>query len=107
MINTALNGICPYFTMFPLEFPRRVLTRHAHAGQTVLDPFAGRGTTLYAGRLEGLHAYGVDSNPVAVAISAAKLANATSGRIAAAARHILKTHRFPKAVPTGDFWQLA
>lgn len=107
MKETALNGICPYFTMFPLEFPRRVLARHALPGQTVLDPFAGRGTTLYAGRLEGLHAYGVDSNPVAVAISAAKLANAKPGRISAAARHILKTHRTPKRVPTGAFWRLA
>ena len=106
-MNTSLNGICPYFTMFPLEFPRGVLARHAQAGETVLDPFAGRGTTLYAGRLEGLCAYGVDSNPVAVAISAAKLANTKSGRITAAARHILKTHQTPRNMPTGDFWQLA
>ena len=49
--------------MFPLNFPRGVL-RHAEAGETVLDPFAGRGTTLYAGRLLGLNAYGVDSNPL-------------------------------------------
>ncbi len=107
MIDTALNGICPYFTMFPLEFPRGVLTRHAQPGETILDPFAGRGTSLYAGRLEGLHAYGVDSNPVAVAISAAKIANAKPGRIAAAARHILQTRQTPENVPAGDFWQLA
>ena len=107
MINTTLNGICPYFTMFPLEFPRGVLARHSKVGQTVLDPFAGRGTTLYAGRLEGLNAYGVDSNPVAVAISDAKLANTTPGRINACARNILAVHKTPKVVPTGDFWSLA
>jgi hypothetical protein len=107
MIDTALNGICPYFTMFPLEFPRGVLARHAKPGETVLDPFAGRGTTLYAGRLEGLHAYGVDSNPVAVAISAAKLSNSSPGRITAAARYILARKRTPDNVPTGEFWQLA
>ena len=48
-MSTALNGICPYFTMFPLEFPLGVLLRHAKRGEAVLDPFAGRGTTLYAG----------------------------------------------------------
>ena len=68
-MNTALNAICPYFTMFPLEFPYRILDRYARQGDAVLDPFAGRGTTLYAARLLGLNAFGIDSNPVAVAIS--------------------------------------
>jgi hypothetical protein len=105
-MNTALNGICPYFTMFPLKFPRAVL-RRAQPGEAVLDPFAGRGTTLYAGRLLGLNSYGMDSNPVAVAISAAKLSNAKPGRITAAARHILKSKQTPNLVPIGDFWRLA
>jgi DNA modification methylase len=70
-MTTALNGICPYFTMFPLTFPQKVLKRHSSSGDVVLDPFAGRGTTLYAARLLGLGAYGIDSNPVAVAISEA------------------------------------
>lgn len=72
--QAALNAICPYFTMFPLEFPRRILARHARTGQRVLDPFCGRGTTNFAARLAGLETLGVDSNPVAVAITAAKLA---------------------------------
>lgn len=106
-MSTTLNGICPYFTMFPLRFPRGILARHAQPDETVLDPFAGRGTTLYAGRLQGLHAYGVDSNPVAIAISAAKLSNAKPGRISASARCILKKYRTATHVPTGDFWRLA
>jgi hypothetical protein len=106
-MSTALNGICPYFTMFPLEFPLGVLTRHAKQGEAVLDPFAGRGTTLYAGRLLGLRAFGIDSNPVAVAISEAKLANTTPGRVVAAARRILEEIKEPRDVPTGEFWQRA
>jgi hypothetical protein len=106
-MSTALNGICPYFTMFPLAFPEGILTRHAKNGEAVLDPFAGRGTTLYAARLKGLRAYGIDSNPVAVAISEAKLANTTPGRITAAARKILADIPMPRDVPTGPFWKLA
>lgn len=106
-MNTALNGICPYFTMFPLAFPQGILQRHAARGDTVLDPFAGRGTTLYAARLHGLRAYGIDSNPVAVAISEAKLVNTTPGRITAVARHILKNFPAAADVPEGPFWTLA
>ena len=40
-----LNAVCPYFTMFPLEFPLRILAE-AQADHWVLDPFCGRGTTL-------------------------------------------------------------
>jgi len=93
--------------MFPLEFPLRVLSRNARRGETVLDPFAGRGTTLYAGRLLGLHAFGIDSNPVAVAISEAKLANTTPGRVVAAAQRILDEIEQPRDLPTGEFWRFA
>ena len=106
-MSTALNGICPYFTMFPLEFPLAVLSRHAKRGEAVLDPFSGRGTTIYAGRLSGLHSYGIDSNPVAVAISEAKLANTSPGRVVATARKILESVPTARDLPTGDFWRQA
>jgi hypothetical protein len=44
----ALNAICPYFTMFPLEYPLKVLRQHRVAKPVVVDPFCGRGTTLFA-----------------------------------------------------------
>src|SRR5687768_8325563 len=74
-----LNTVCPYFTMFPLEFPLQFLG-DAPSGKWVLDPFCGRGTTLFAARALGLNAVGIDANPVAAAIAAAKVArvNATS-----------------------------
>src|SRR5690606_41868113 len=49
----SLNTVCPYYTMFPLEFPLARLAR-AKPGEWVLDPFCGRGTTMYAARLRGL-----------------------------------------------------
>jgi hypothetical protein len=69
----ALNAICPYFTMFPLEYPLRVLAKHRRERPVVMDPFCGRGTTLFAARSLGLAARGIDSSPVAVAIAQAKL----------------------------------
>ncbi|WP_420070537.1 DNA methyltransferase [Cupriavidus gilardii] len=104
--DTALNGICPYFTMFPLEFPLNILQRKARAGDVVLDPFCGRGTTNFAARLVGLRSLGVDSSPVAAAITASKLATATVEDILAEARKIL-TEREAHRIPTGEFWQWA
>jgi hypothetical protein len=104
--QTALNAICPYFTMFPLDFPLNILRRKARAGDVVLDPFCGRGATNFAARLLGLRSLGVDSSPVAVAITASKLVTATADDILAEARRIL-TERDAHHIPSGEFWQWA
>lgn len=104
--DTSLNGICPYFTMFPLAFPLKILKRRAQAGDVVLDPFCGRGTTNFAARLVGLRSLGVDSSPVAAAITASKLAKATVDDILAEARGILN-EREAHQIPNGEFWQWA
>jgi len=75
--SQALNAICPYYTMFPLEFPISVLKRVGKPRLRVLDPFCGRGTTIFAARLKGHRAFGIDSSPIAIAIARAKLAVTT------------------------------
>jgi len=102
----ALNGICPYFTMFPLDFPLNVLRNKSQEGDIVLDPFCGRGTTNYASRVSGLYSIGIDSSPVAAAIAEAKLANTTPERIVRVAENILNELSTPE-VPEGDFWKWA
>lgn len=99
-----LNAICPYYTMFPLDFPLEVLA-DAKPGAWVLDPFCGRGTTLYAARLLGVNSVGIDSNPVAVAATAAKLVAVKPEQVTARAQAIL---RGPSTgdVPSGPFWEL-
>jgi DNA methylase len=101
----ALNGICPYFTMFPLDFPYSILSTHAKPGEWVIDPFCGRGTTNYASRILRLPSIGIDSNPVAVALSQAKLANATPASIMQVARRILDEVCEPRDIPQGEFWE--
>jgi hypothetical protein len=57
--------------------------------------------------LRGLHAFGIDSNPVATAISEAKLANTSPGRVVAAATKILAEILEPRDLPSGEFWHRA
>ncbi|MDE2742558.1 MAG: DNA methyltransferase [Gemmatimonadota bacterium] len=104
--QTALNAICPYFTMFPLDFPLKILSRYAEPHDWVLDPFCGRGTTNFAARLVGLESVGVDSSPVAAAITASKLVKTTTQEIIDEAKAILET---PASVqqPKGEFWKWA
>jgi hypothetical protein len=102
-----LNGLAPYYTMFPLSFPFDVLGT-AKPGEWVLDPFCGRGTTILAARLRSLPTVGVDSNPVAGAIASAKLAQVRAAEVVALARTILSEGR-PGPVtdtPQGKFWDL-
>lgn len=102
---TALNRICAYFTMFPLRFPFRILTR-AEEGHRVLDPFCGRGTTNYAARLLGLDNLGIDSSPVAAAIAAAKVVRVRPSEIVRAYEQILESVA-DSDVPEGEFWKWA
>ena len=62
---------------FPLRTALAALERHANTPRITFDPFCGKGTTLFAARLAGSQAYGLDTGPEAVICSQAKLANIT------------------------------
>ena len=86
----TLNGMCPYFTMFPLSFPLRIIEKYSKPREWILDPFCGRGTTNFASRLLGRPSIGIDSSPVAVAIAKAKLPCVLPGEVVKTAQEILK-----------------
>ena len=104
--RNALNAICPYFTMFPLEYPLRVLKGHRKDRPIVMDPFCGRGTTLFAARQLGLEARGIDSSPVAVAIARAKLCRVDTDAALVLAQSYIDAHHMEE-VPTSEFFRHA
>jgi len=101
----ALNAICPYFTMFPLEYPFKVLKKHKNDNPVIVDPFCGRGTTIYAAREMGLSAWGIDTSPIAVAIAKAKLAKADLKDILVLANKFISKE--PKNIPDTAFFRKA
>ncbi len=66
------HSICPYFAMFPESFVRRNVLAWSKRNDVILDPFSGRGTTVFESLLNGRRALGCDTNPVAVCLSRAK-----------------------------------
>jgi DNA modification methylase len=62
--------------MFPLEFAFDIVSEYSEAGEIVLDPFAGRGSSIYAAANQGRYGVGFEINPVGWIYSQAKLAPA-------------------------------
>ena len=72
MERHRFHSICPYFAMFPETFVRRNVLAWSKRDDVVLDPFSGRGTTVFESLLNGRKGVGCDTNPVAFCLSKAK-----------------------------------
>jgi hypothetical protein len=66
------HSICPYFAMFPESFADKWIDNLTRRGDTVLDPFSGRGTTAICALLSGRKAIASDVNDVAYCLTKAK-----------------------------------
>jgi hypothetical protein len=54
----------PYYAMFPVDFAFEVVKKYSNEGDYILDPFAGRCSSVYAGGVLGRHSLGIEINPV-------------------------------------------
>lgn len=70
------EGIGPYYAMFPIAFADAVVKEYTSSGETVLDPFAGRGTSVFSATALGRRGFGVEISPVGWVYAKAKLAPA-------------------------------
>ena len=90
------HSICPYFAMFPEAFVRRNVLAWSTREDVILDPFSGRGTTVFESLLNGRKAIGCDTNPVAVCLSRAK---ADPPKFAQVQERLRELERFSSARP--------
>lgn len=58
------EGIGPYYAMFPTRFADAVINKYTSKGDTVLDPFAGRGTAVFSAAASGRRGIGIEISPV-------------------------------------------
>jgi hypothetical protein len=66
-------GIGPYYAMFPVPFADSVVEHFTDPGDLVLDPFAGRGTAVFAAASKDRRGVGIEINPVGWVYAQAKL----------------------------------
>ncbi|NVJ15703.1 DNA methyltransferase [Myxococcus sp. AM010] len=69
-------GVGPYYAMFPTDFADRVVRHYTKEGDTVLDPFAGRGTSIFSAAVQGRSGIGIEVSPVGWVYTRTKLAPA-------------------------------
>ena len=66
---------------FPPALPRMFIAGLTKPGEVVLDPMAGSGTTVLEACLLGRHGIGLDIDPLALRIAAAKVCPPDAGRV--------------------------
>ena len=59
-----------YYAMFPASFPHDAVAELTDIGDVVLDPFCGRGNSLFCAMAQDREAVGIDENPLAYLYSA-------------------------------------
>lgn len=68
-----LHSLCSYFAMFPPQLPSVFIQWLTSPGDAVYDPFCGRGTVALEAVLGGRIGYASDANPMATALTGAKV----------------------------------
>src|SRR3989344_8890415 len=71
-MDHPMHAICSYMAMFPASLPYVFINKYSRRGDTVLDPFSGRGTTVLESCLMGRRGIGNDRNPLAYLLTRAK-----------------------------------
>lgn len=84
--------------MFPAAFANRVITKFTDPGDVVLDPFAGRATSVYSAATGDRIGVGIEVNPVGWVYGKAKLCPASEDEIVNRLTTIVRqSHRYANA----------
>lgn len=73
----SLHYIVPYQACFAPQIPEFFIKNFSNEGDVVLDPFCGRGTTVFEANQQNRTGMGVDVSPLALEIAKSKLKNVT------------------------------
>lgn len=66
-------AVGPYYAMFPLEFAFDIVKEYSEPGQLVLDPFAGRASSVFAAATQERYGLGIEINPLGWVYAQTKL----------------------------------
>lgn len=81
----------PYYAMFPLDFAFQVIHEYSKPTQWVLDPFAGRASSIYAAAVQNRFGLGIEINPVGWLYAQAKINPASQKSLEKRLREIINS----------------
>lgn len=97
--NLYTHGLHRYPAKFIPQIPRWAIREYSEPGDTIVDPFAGSGTTTLEASCQGRHGIGIDSDPLACLIGQAKTTNYDIKRLREVADTVLElSHQDPGAL---------
>jgi len=76
-------GVGPYYAMFPISFAFDIVEKYCPPQGAVLDPFAGRGSSVYAASATERFGCGIEINKVGWVYGSAKLSPAPVDQVLA------------------------
>ena len=98
------SGFGPYYAMFPVLFARQMIEQYSQPGDTIIDPFCGRGTTNFVAKVLGRDSYGYEINPVGWIFSVTKTSPAKQlNRILDRVEEIGKLREKVDYIPENEF----
>ena len=107
MRTKHVHRLHPYLGKFVPQLVETFLRRHFRAGQRILDPFAGSGTTLVECSTYGAHSVGVDVSAFNVLLSRVKTGRYDPATVEAELTAVLGAAGDgagdPEGVPAGDY----
>jgi 16S rRNA G966 N2-methylase RsmD len=88
--DTPVGLIHPYWARKPLNIVQQLVHQFSKKGDTVVDPFVGSGTTVFAALSEGRKAIASDLNPLSIFItgSIVELLESSENKIKAAHKFV-------------------
>ena len=89
--STDDKPLTRHVAAFPVGIPERAIKAHSLAGELVMEPFSGSGTTLIACERLGRRCRGVEISPAYVAVTLQRWADMTGGE------PVLVTDEHPRA----------
>jgi DNA modification methylase len=86
----------PYYAMFPLEFAFETVREYSNRGDYIIDPFAGRFSSIFAGSIIGRKGLGIEINPVGWLYGKAKTSPASLQAVLKSLETVYKKRHYYK-----------
>lgn len=90
----ATHNFHAFPAKFPPQLPKKFIIGLTFAGERVLDPMSGSGTTVLEAMLLGRYGIGVDMDPLALSISKVKISPLDLGELIRKGESVIEQARF-------------